>query len=367
MCDLLRRCLIICFCITNVVIGQSKQMPDLNKYLHKHDFGVVEEGEIIKHTFEFENIGKSTINILKQVVSCGSCFKIVELPKKIKSGDTASIKLEFNTKGKHGLVEQKAVITTDSLCDKEIVLILSGIVKSVHANLSSIEFGHIKFGQNPQKELAFIASGYPNAKILNVKQKYDSVKISIDNIEEEKSHRKGKVYKIARIKIEWRGNIKKIGKFSDILHFYTNTEKYPVIDVPINAYITGNFIMKPSQVFFGRVDKTEKEIKRTCKLVWDGKSKMPDTKSMKLICEHDFIRCMATRNTKSQNEVILTLTLTNTNNIGSGIIKGVVSGQIGKELIFSVPYFAYIVKKTELEDVPVVVGGWLTTPFVHNL
>lgn len=65
----------------------------------EYDFGTVNEGEIVNHTFVFRNTGKSPLVIDKATASCGCT--VPQWPKDpIGVGETGEIKVRFDTKGK---------------------------------------------------------------------------------------------------------------------------------------------------------------------------------------------------------------------------------------------------------------------------
>jgi hypothetical protein len=65
----------------------------------EHDFGTVNEGELVNHTFKFTNTGKSPLIIDKAVASCGCT--VPDWPKHpIGVGETGEIKVRFDTKNK---------------------------------------------------------------------------------------------------------------------------------------------------------------------------------------------------------------------------------------------------------------------------
>lgn len=93
------------------------------------DFGTVNEGEIIEHTFKFTNTGKMPLTILRCRSSCGCT--IPEWPEEpIAPGGTGEIKAKFNTEGK--IREQKKSITvTSNSYPNETKVMLKGTVNSV--------------------------------------------------------------------------------------------------------------------------------------------------------------------------------------------------------------------------------------------
>lgn len=90
------------------------------------DFGTVNEGDVVKHTFKFTNSGKVPLTILKCRSSCGCT--IPEWPEEpIPPGGTAEITAKFNTEGK--IREQKKSITvTANTYPNETKVLLKGVV-----------------------------------------------------------------------------------------------------------------------------------------------------------------------------------------------------------------------------------------------
>jgi hypothetical protein len=77
---------------TNQLARISFEMPEF-------DFGTVNEGEIVNHTFKFTNSGKVPLTILKARSSCGCT--IPEWPEEpIAPGGFGEITAKFDTDGK---------------------------------------------------------------------------------------------------------------------------------------------------------------------------------------------------------------------------------------------------------------------------
>ena len=78
-----------------------------------HDFGKIMVGDLVTYDFKFTNTGKSPLIIKDAVASCG-CTK-PEWPKTpIKPGESAAVKVTFNSKGKMGLQDKQITITANT-------------------------------------------------------------------------------------------------------------------------------------------------------------------------------------------------------------------------------------------------------------
>lgn len=88
----------------------------------EHDFGTINEGDIVETVFKFTNKGKKELIIAKAKASCGCT--IPEWPKEpILSGETGIIKVIFNSKGKPNKQQKQITLITNTLNGKELLLI----------------------------------------------------------------------------------------------------------------------------------------------------------------------------------------------------------------------------------------------------
>lgn len=90
------------------------------------DFGVATEGDVVKHSFKFTNVGKVPLTILKCRSSCGCT--IPEWPEEpIPPGGTAEISARFNTEGKSNM-QTKVITVTANTYPNDTRIKLTGTV-----------------------------------------------------------------------------------------------------------------------------------------------------------------------------------------------------------------------------------------------
>lgn len=78
------------------------------------DFGQVEQGKVLQHTFILKNESGKVLNIKGTNTSCGCT--VSKLDKKILApGESTTIDVRFNSKGYSGPVQQFIYVNTDSL------------------------------------------------------------------------------------------------------------------------------------------------------------------------------------------------------------------------------------------------------------
>ncbi|UGS24723.1 DUF1573 domain-containing protein [Flavobacterium channae] len=94
----------------NAIAGKVAKI-ELDKEVH--DFGTIKEGDIVETEFIVKNVGDSDLLIHDAKGSCGCT---VPLPPKepIKSGDSAPIKVSFDSKNKPGQQEKTVTLTTNT-------------------------------------------------------------------------------------------------------------------------------------------------------------------------------------------------------------------------------------------------------------
>lgn len=95
------------------------------------DFGTVQEGEKVKHTYKFKNTGKEPLIISDAKGSCG-CTVPSKPTEPIAPGKTGEIVVEFNSQGKAGNRNQKVTLTANTN-PPQTFLSLKGVVNGATA------------------------------------------------------------------------------------------------------------------------------------------------------------------------------------------------------------------------------------------
>jgi Protein of unknown function (DUF1573) len=79
----------------------------------KHDFGEINEGQIVSHTYKFKNKGTMPLEIIAVNVSCGCT--VAEKPEKpIGIGKDGEIKVSFNSAGKVGINTKHVTVLSNA-------------------------------------------------------------------------------------------------------------------------------------------------------------------------------------------------------------------------------------------------------------
>ncbi|MBX2926675.1 MAG: DUF1573 domain-containing protein [Saprospiraceae bacterium] len=78
-----------------------------------HDFGDVEEGDIVNHTFPFTNVGKTPLAIAHVRSSCG-CTSPNWPKSPIPPGGKGEIEVRFDSNGREGASSKPVVVTANT-------------------------------------------------------------------------------------------------------------------------------------------------------------------------------------------------------------------------------------------------------------
>ena len=93
-----------------------------------HDFGEVQEGEVVEHTFTFTNEGEGPLIISNAQGSCGCT--VPDYPKNtpIKPGESGKIVVKFDSNNRPGLQRKAVTLITNTAKGKQILNIKSIVI-----------------------------------------------------------------------------------------------------------------------------------------------------------------------------------------------------------------------------------------------
>lgn len=108
-------------------IGNSSNSATFKFESEEFNFGTIKQGESVTGEFKFTNTGNEPLIISKAEGSCGCTVPIY--PKEpILKGQTAVIKVTFNSTGKFG-IQDKTVTITSNAVQNPMVLRVKGIIE----------------------------------------------------------------------------------------------------------------------------------------------------------------------------------------------------------------------------------------------
>ena len=107
--------------------AKNTDLPVMTFAEVEHDFGTINEGDVVEHTFTFTNTGKAPLVIVNAKGSCGCT--VPTYPKEpILPGESAEVKVRYDTK-RVGPFTKTVTLTTNEDVEKRILRIKGKVAK----------------------------------------------------------------------------------------------------------------------------------------------------------------------------------------------------------------------------------------------
>ncbi|WP_245895575.1 DUF1573 domain-containing protein [Flavobacterium album] len=100
--------------------AESGKLPVIKFASMDHDFGTIEEGTTVEHTYTFTNEGTADLVVSNVKASCG-CTIPSYTQSPVKPGGTGEIKVTFNSSGKSGNQSKQVTVTLNTEKGTEIL------------------------------------------------------------------------------------------------------------------------------------------------------------------------------------------------------------------------------------------------------
>lgn len=121
--------LIICiFCFTFVSLKHNTEFskdPKIAFTETVYDFGKVEQGTELTHSFEFKNAGTGILEITGVRTSCGCTGAVLDGKKEYKRNETGEIKVKFNTQGRMGILSKTIMVSSNDPSNPVVTLTIA--------------------------------------------------------------------------------------------------------------------------------------------------------------------------------------------------------------------------------------------------
>ena len=107
------------FLVQSVVIGQTVG-AQVSSPENRFDFGDIQEGQVVSHSFEIFNSGDEDLIINKVKASCG-CTAAQPEKDILKSGESTKIKVKFNSSRRSGKQKKYVYVFSNDKVVKSII------------------------------------------------------------------------------------------------------------------------------------------------------------------------------------------------------------------------------------------------------
>ena len=112
--------------------AQEVVYPTLDFEETTHDFGTIDEGDVVEHTFSFTNNGKAPLVITNARGTCG-CTVPSYTKDPVAPGETGEMLVKFNSRGKRNQQNKSVNITANTESGKERLQIKVFVTPSADA------------------------------------------------------------------------------------------------------------------------------------------------------------------------------------------------------------------------------------------
>jgi hypothetical protein len=85
-----------------------------------HNFGILEEGDVVVHSYKFKNVGTDPLQIMDVQVSCG-CTVAAKPDMLVGVGQESEIKIQFNSAGKVGTNKKSIGVISNAKNNQEVL------------------------------------------------------------------------------------------------------------------------------------------------------------------------------------------------------------------------------------------------------
>lgn len=114
----------------NSVSGKGRNPEPMFSFAEEEwDFGTINDGEVVSHTFKFANTGGAPLVISDVTTTCG-CTVPVWPKDPVEPGKTGEIQVSFDSRGKSGMVTKDINIIANTNPVQKIVRIKAQVLEN---------------------------------------------------------------------------------------------------------------------------------------------------------------------------------------------------------------------------------------------
>lgn len=215
------------------------------------NFGVVEAGATVEHTFLVKNLGKKKLEIIKVQPSCG-CTTAAEWDKQIEPGQTGRVPLRLNTAGFSGGIEKHATIYTSEPGAAPLVARLRGQVKTnVEIIPPNVYFYLRDPGQQDKKTVRIVSNEKEPLILGNLNNPLKQVRASVRTVQP------GKIYEV---EVETRPPLAYGPFYGNLLIPKIKSPGY--VSIPVAGNVAEPVAARPKVIYLpkGMLQKSQRRI-----------------------------------------------------------------------------------------------------------
>jgi Protein of unknown function (DUF1573) len=222
--------------------GLCQDTPRLALDQPAFDFGTVERGARVEHTFRLMNRGATLLRIEQVKSTCG-CTVAVLSERDVPPGSEGRVAVTLDTAKLAGRTTKIVSVYTNDPTSPVVGLALSG---QVNADLvvtpTPLYLGRVRRGQGVRREV-LITPGTPAAiySVTTIERAHPALHARLEPLPDAPGQ---------RLIVELDRDMP-LGRFSEKLVLRTTSPREPTITLPVFGSVEGDVIVLPPQVTFG--------------------------------------------------------------------------------------------------------------------
>jgi hypothetical protein len=207
-----------------------------------HDFGTVEQGELVQHRFALSNDGAEELRIDAIDAPCG-CTAAVASTLTLPPGGTADLNVTFDTTRFVGRKKKTVSISTSDPEAPVVDVMLSGkVTPPIVVDPPVLYLGRIRPGTEAIGGVRILSTSGTPVRVLDAQADNPVLDVAIESLSS--AGRAGQQV-VVRLAPEARR-----GRFSDTLRVSTSHPAASRLEVPIFGSVEGDLIVSPAHVTF---------------------------------------------------------------------------------------------------------------------
>ncbi len=219
--------------------------PLVFEKLH-HDFGRIDDVSAVEFKFQFTNRSARELTITNIRTSCGCSAATPGNDKRIyRPGETGSINVRFDPKGRRGEERKTVTVETDDPQVKAMELTLrSQVVPRIMAEPTTVYFGEMKVGETPRTQELVITAREQAFEIKSTALADQRVKL--EDMGRELTNIDGAPVVRYKYRVTTPADLAE-GTWQTTLSLVTNDGLMPSMSVPLVASVVGPFQVMPER------------------------------------------------------------------------------------------------------------------------
>jgi hypothetical protein len=239
--------------LTGVVTYAADPRPRLVVEETVFDFGSVDQGARVEHTFRLPNRGDGVLHVDHVKSSCG-CTVAVVSDRVVPPGDEARVAVAFDTSRVTGRTTKTISVYTDDPDAPVLALSLSGqVAADFVVTPTPLYLGRIRRGESVRREVT-ITPGRDGTTfaVERVETSHPALHARLEPNPDGGGQ---------RLEVELERDVP-LGRLNATLTLHTTSPGAPVLEIPVFASVEGDVVVLPPQVTFGvtRGSASEREL-----------------------------------------------------------------------------------------------------------